>query len=90
VIYCHSPGGDTAAALAKFVLSECSCLCCCVKSAVDWSGSNQQPHPLYDLQFEDLSILERRPNSDVQSVTGLLSLLSGVVNCGYLLSRQDD
>ena len=47
-------------------------VCVFAKTAVNWNGSSQdhQPRPLYDLQFEDLSILERRTSSDVPSVTG--------------------
>jgi len=49
-----------------------------MKAVVDWSGSRStgESRPLYDLQFEDLSILERRPSSDVQSTTGELSLFT--------------
>jgi len=49
-----------------------------MKAVVDWSGSRStdQSHPLYDLQFEDLSILERRRSSDVQSTTGELPLFT--------------
>jgi len=51
-----------------------------VKPALDWDGSShhQQAYPPYDLQFEDLSILEqRRPNLDIQpSLTGFTALTS--------------
>ena len=50
---------------------------CFAKAAVNWGGSSQhqQTAPLYDLQFEDLSILERRTSSDVLSATGLLLII---------------
>ena len=59
----------------RSVKEQSVCVCVFAKTSVNWNGSSQdhQPRPLYDLQFEDLSILERRTSSDVPSVTGLLS-----------------
>jgi len=49
----------------------------------------QPARPLCELQFEDLSILERRPSSDVQSATGTL-LCCHVCDILYVMSFTVD
>ena len=58
-----------------------TCVCVFIfsaKTAVNRDGPSQcqQPLPLCDLQFEDLSILERRTSSDVPSVAGPFSIFT--------------
>jgi len=61
-----------------YVMLHMLCTCVFVKTAVNWGASSQREPsiPLYDLQFEDLSILERRTSSDVQSAAGQLVIFT--------------